>query len=69
MTAADALRSASLIGRRVVVISQDDRAAPLAVADHLAGSGHDVTLVYESTAPRRMVYATRQAWELARSIS
>jgi 2,4-dienoyl-CoA reductase-like NADH-dependent reductase (Old Yellow Enzyme family)/NADPH-dependent 2,4-dienoyl-CoA reductase/sulfur reductase-like enzyme len=38
-------------GHRVAVISEDDRAAPLAVADHLAGAGHRVTLVYQSPAP------------------
>ena len=42
-------------GDRVVVISEDDRAAPLAVADHLAGAGHQVTLVYQSLAPSPQV--------------
>ena len=35
---------------RVLVIAQDDHVAPLSVADHLAGRGHDVTVVY-ATAP------------------
>ena len=42
-------------GDRVVVISEDDRAAPLAVADQLAGAGHQVTLVYQSPAPSPQV--------------
>lgn len=73
---------------------EDDRAAPLAVADHLSGLGHRVTVVYRTTAPsplvgkytigailtrldregvelgdayapRRVVFATRQALQLA----
>jgi NADPH-dependent 2,4-dienoyl-CoA reductase/sulfur reductase-like enzyme len=36
-------------------VSEDDRLAPLAVADHLAGLGHDVTLAYQSTAPSPLV--------------
>jgi 2,4-dienoyl-CoA reductase-like NADH-dependent reductase (Old Yellow Enzyme family) len=53
--ATDVLTGAAAPGRRVVVISEDDRAAPLAVADHLAGAGHAVTLVYQSPAPSAQV--------------
>ena len=42
--------SAPVTGR-VVVIAQDDHVAPLAVADHLAGLGHDVTIVYATLGP------------------
>jgi len=42
-------------GDRVIVVSEDDRAAPLAVADHLAGAGYPVTLVYQSPAPSPQV--------------
>jgi 2,4-dienoyl-CoA reductase-like NADH-dependent reductase (Old Yellow Enzyme family) len=42
-------------GDDVIVVSEDDRAAPLAVADHLAGAGHQVTLVYQSPAPSPQV--------------
>lgn len=42
-------------GHHVVVVSEDDRAAPLAVADHLAGAGRQVTLVYQSPAPSPQV--------------
>lgn len=47
----DVLRGHAVPGHRVVVVSEDDRGAPLAVADHLAGAGHDVTVVYSSPAP------------------
>lgn len=49
--AGDVLCGRAQVGHRVVVISEDDRAAPLAVADHLAGTGHEVVLVHESPAP------------------
>jgi 2,4-dienoyl-CoA reductase-like NADH-dependent reductase (Old Yellow Enzyme family)/thioredoxin reductase len=53
--AADVLLGRVTPGRRVVVVSEDDRAAPLAVADHLAGDGHEVTLLYRTTAPSPLV--------------
>jgi 2,4-dienoyl-CoA reductase-like NADH-dependent reductase (Old Yellow Enzyme family)/thioredoxin reductase len=40
---------------RTLVVSEDDRAAPLAVADHLASLGHQVTLTYRTTAPSPLV--------------
>ena len=43
------------LGDRIVVVSEDDRPAPLAVADQLAGAGHQVTLVYQSPAPSPQV--------------
>ena len=54
VTAAAALGGAPL-GRRVLVVSEDDRAAPLVVAEHLAGLGHEVTLTYRTTAPSPLV--------------
>jgi NADPH-dependent 2,4-dienoyl-CoA reductase/sulfur reductase-like enzyme len=42
--------SAPVTGR-VVVVAQDDHVAPLAVADHRAGLGHDVTIVYATLGP------------------
>ncbi len=54
VTAAAALKGAPL-GRRVAVISEDDRAAPLTVADHLAALGHEVTLVHRTPAPSPLV--------------
>ncbi len=50
-----ALTGSAALGDRVVVVSEDDRAGPLAVADHLAGAGHQVTLVYQSPAPSPQV--------------
>ena len=55
ITSADALTGRVPPGDRVVVVSEDDRAGPLAVADHLAGAGHQVTLVYQSPAPSPQV--------------
>lgn len=43
------------LGEHVLVVSEDDRLAPLAVADHLAGDGRQVTLVYRSTTPSPLV--------------
>lgn len=39
------------VGHRVVVVAQDDHVPPLAVADLLAESGHEVTIVYGTTGP------------------
>jgi 2,4-dienoyl-CoA reductase-like NADH-dependent reductase (Old Yellow Enzyme family) len=55
MTFVAALTGHAVLGDRVVVVSEDDRSAPLAVADHLAGAGHQVTLVYQSPAPSPQV--------------
>jgi 2,4-dienoyl-CoA reductase-like NADH-dependent reductase (Old Yellow Enzyme family)/thioredoxin reductase len=40
---------------RVLVVAQDDHLPPLTTADHLAGLGHDVTLVYSTPAPAMLV--------------
>ena len=50
-TAAAVLRGEVEVGRRVLVIAEDDRPAPLVVADHLAGRGHEVHLVHRSPDP------------------
>jgi NADPH-dependent 2,4-dienoyl-CoA reductase/sulfur reductase-like enzyme len=44
-----ALRGALELGPSVVVVAEDDGPAPLSVADHLAGQGHHVTLVYQTS--------------------
>jgi NADPH-dependent 2,4-dienoyl-CoA reductase/sulfur reductase-like enzyme len=54
-TVADALSGAVTLGRHVLVVSEDDRAAPLSVADHLSGLGHHVTVTYRTTAPSPLV--------------
>ena len=46
----DVIRGAE-VGHRVVVWAEDQHAAPLAMADHLALDGHDVTLVTAYTFP------------------
>lgn len=43
------------LGRTVVVVAQDDHLAPLAVADHLAGRGHAVTVVHQTAGPAPLV--------------
>lgn len=47
----DVLAGRATAGKRVLVIAQDDHVAPLSVADHLAGRGHDVTVVYATNQP------------------
>ncbi|MEZ5219410.1 MAG: FAD-dependent oxidoreductase [Ilumatobacteraceae bacterium] len=51
VTAADALTGAVELGRRIVVISEDDGPAPLSVTDHLCGLGHEMTFVYQGPTP------------------
>ncbi len=46
VTIPDALHGTVALGRHVVVVVEDDGPAPLSVADHLAGLGHQVSLVY-----------------------
>jgi 2,4-dienoyl-CoA reductase-like NADH-dependent reductase (Old Yellow Enzyme family)/NADPH-dependent 2,4-dienoyl-CoA reductase/sulfur reductase-like enzyme len=67
VTATAALQGA-LLGRRVVVIAEDDGPAPLAVSDHLAGLGHDVTIVYQTTSPAPLVGKYSNGGMLARLI-
>jgi 2,4-dienoyl-CoA reductase-like NADH-dependent reductase (Old Yellow Enzyme family)/thioredoxin reductase len=55
VTATDVATGATAVGHRVLVVSEDDRLAPLAVADELAGSGHEVTLAYQSLGPSPLV--------------
>jgi 2,4-dienoyl-CoA reductase-like NADH-dependent reductase (Old Yellow Enzyme family)/thioredoxin reductase len=43
------------VGQRVMVVAEDDGPAPLSVADHLAGLGHDVTLAYRTPGPAPLV--------------
>jgi 2,4-dienoyl-CoA reductase-like NADH-dependent reductase (Old Yellow Enzyme family)/thioredoxin reductase len=53
--AADVLAGEVELGSHVVVVSEDDRAAPLAVADHLSGLGHRVTVTYRTSGPSPLV--------------
>lgn len=54
-TIADVADGSAVLGSHVLVASEDDRAAPLAVADHLCGLGHRVTLTYRTNAPSPLV--------------
>ena len=42
-------------GRRVAVLAEDDGPAPMSVSDHLAGLGHEVTLVVQTAGPAPLV--------------
>jgi NADPH-dependent 2,4-dienoyl-CoA reductase/sulfur reductase-like enzyme len=55
LSAAEAVTEPGRLGRRIVVISEDDRLAPLAIADQLAGDGHEVTVVHQTLAPSPLV--------------
>lgn len=55
LQAGDILSGLVTAGRTVMVVAEDDRAAPLAVADHLAGEGHEVTLVFRTLSPSPLV--------------
>ncbi len=52
---AAAIVAAGSLGRHVLVVAEDDRAVPLALADHLAGAGHEVTVIHQSLAPSPLV--------------
>ena len=49
VTIPEALGGTVELGPSVVVVAEDDGPAPLSVADHLAGLGHQVTLVYQTS--------------------
>ena len=57
VTGADAviLGTARPLGRRVLVIAEDDGPAPLSVSDHLAGLGHEVRLAFRTPGPSPLV--------------
>jgi thioredoxin reductase len=54
-TISDAITGAVELGHHVLVVSEDDRAAPLSFADHLTGLGHRVTVTYRTPAPSPLV--------------
>jgi len=65
-TAAVALQGQAALGRRVAVIAEDDGPAQLSVTDHLAGLGHDVTLIYQTPGPAPLVGKYSNGGMLAR---
>jgi 2,4-dienoyl-CoA reductase-like NADH-dependent reductase (Old Yellow Enzyme family) len=55
LSATEAVLDPGRLGHRVVVVSEDDRLAPLAIADQLAADGHEVTVVHQTLAPSPLV--------------
>ncbi len=55
LEARDVLQERAVPGRRVVVVAMDDTMAPMALADFLAGRGHEVTMVYGTQSPGQNV--------------
>ncbi|MFU8764598.1 MAG: FAD-dependent oxidoreductase [Haliea sp.] len=51
----EVLAGKATLGKRVVIIAQDDHLPPLLVADFLAERGHQVTLVYATNGPAQLV--------------
>ena len=51
----EALDGTTTLGKKVLVVAQDDHLAPLSVADSLADGGHDVTIVYATNAPAQLL--------------
>jgi 2,4-dienoyl-CoA reductase-like NADH-dependent reductase (Old Yellow Enzyme family)/thioredoxin reductase len=66
VTGAEVLLGTVDVGARVLVVSEDDRPAPLAVADHLAGLGHEVVLTHRTPAPSPLVHKYSLGAVLAR---
>jgi NADPH-dependent 2,4-dienoyl-CoA reductase/sulfur reductase-like enzyme len=54
-TAIDVLEGRFSPGRRVALVVEDDGPAPPTVADHLAGLGHEVTMVFPTPGPSPLV--------------
>lgn len=54
-TAGQALHGSVTLGQRLAVVAEDDGPAPLSVADHLAGLGHQVTLFFQTPGPAPLV--------------
>lgn len=55
MQAVDVLRGIARPVGRVALIVEDDGPAPLTIADHLAGLGHAVTMIFQTTSPSPLV--------------
>jgi 2,4-dienoyl-CoA reductase-like NADH-dependent reductase (Old Yellow Enzyme family)/thioredoxin reductase len=51
----EVLDGTAQVGRRVLVIAQDDHMPPLAVADALAERGHEVTVLYSTPGPAPLI--------------
>jgi 2,4-dienoyl-CoA reductase-like NADH-dependent reductase (Old Yellow Enzyme family)/thioredoxin reductase len=55
VTVAEVLAGQKIPGKRVLIIAEDDRPSPLTVAEHIAGHGHEVTVVFPTIAPSQLV--------------
>ena len=51
----DVISGRSDVGKRVVIVAQDDHMAPLAAADYLAQRGHEVTVVYSTNSAGQLL--------------
>ncbi len=49
------LGGSTVLGKRVLVIAEDDHMPPLSVADYLSERGHDVTVVYGTAGPAQLL--------------
>lgn len=43
------------LSRRVALVVEDDGPAPITIADHLAGLGHEVTMIFQTPGPAPLV--------------
>lgn len=55
LTAGEALADAAHLPGSVVVVAHEDHLQPFAVAEHLAQTGSDVTMLYQSPAPGQLL--------------
>ena len=51
VTAVDLVNGRVEAGGRIALVVEDDGPAPPTIADHLAGLGHDVTMIFQTVAP------------------
>lgn len=68
VTAAAALTGEATLGQRIAVVAEDDGPAQLSVSDHLAGLGHEVTVIHQSIAAAPLVGKYSNGGMLARLI-
>jgi NADPH-dependent 2,4-dienoyl-CoA reductase/sulfur reductase-like enzyme len=57
LTVADVIEGNHKPGKHVLVIAEDDRPSPLTVAEHIAGLGHHVTVIFPGVTPSPLVGA------------
>jgi len=57
LTVAQVIEGDVTPGKRVLVIAEDDSPAPLTIAEHIAGHGHEVTVIFPAVTPSPLVGA------------